>query len=109
MTASKSMYSLGWFSTLTASRLSSGSIDGGLGTAHEHRTPSISSRRSQWCRVALCSWQTKTPAFAAVGAGLLPKGSGVPLADRLARYLAKGSSGVLTERRVQLFSWLHGR
>src|SRR5204862_133334 len=43
MSPSKSPYSMGWSSTCTASRLSAGSRDGPLGTAHDFSTPSISS------------------------------------------------------------------
>src|SRR2546430_2732933 len=50
MIPSKSPYSMGWSSTCTARRLSAGSREGPLGTAHDFNTPSISSRRSKWRR-----------------------------------------------------------
>src|SRR2546423_13739237 len=59
MIPSKSPYSMGWSSTWTASRLSAGSRDGPLGTAHDFNTPSSSSRRSKWRRVAACWWTVK--------------------------------------------------
>ena len=46
ITPSKSKYSSGWSSTWTAIRRIDGSSVGPLGTAHEARTPSISSRKS---------------------------------------------------------------
>ena len=39
-------------STCMASRLSAGSGEGPFGTAQDSRTPSISSRRSQWSELA---------------------------------------------------------
>ena len=52
MTPSNSAYSNGWGSTCMASRLSAGSGEGPFGTAQDSRTPSISSRRSQWSELA---------------------------------------------------------
>src|SRR6266487_2434749 len=90
MIPSKSPYSMGWSSTWTASRLSAGSRDGPLGTAHDFNTPSSSSRRSKWRRVAACWWTMKRrPGAAATD----PEGSGVRSAERLAREVLSASSG----------------
>src|SRR5216117_3004512 len=79
MIPSKSPYSMGWSSTCTARRLSAGSREGPLGTAHDFNTPSISSRRSKWRRVAACWWtMNRRPGAAAIA----PDGSGVRSAER---------------------------
>src|SRR5689334_22431512 len=102
MTASKWTYSSGWFSTLTASRLSSGSSDGAFGTAHEHSTPSISSRKSQCIRVASCWWTTNMRAPRDVP-GLLAIGSGVAPAVRFARYPSRAVLGSSATARYNFY------
>src|SRR4051812_5555382 len=64
-------------------RFSAGTSGMPFGTAHETATPSRSRRRSQWSRVALCSWTTKRlpPDSALSGAG-----SGEASKSRLRRY-----------------------
>src|SRR5689334_12074667 len=96
MIPSKSPYSSGWSSTFTARRLSLGSYDGPLGTAHDRRTPSISRRRSKWSRRAACLWtMNNRPGTVET----VPIGSGVVSGDRLARYALRlstwGSSSLL--------------
>src|SRR4051812_34143950 len=58
-----------------------------LGTAHETPTPSFSRRRSQWRRLAWCSWTTNRSARAGLRSTRAP-GSGVFLKSRLASYSA---------------------
>src|SRR2546422_4757990 len=94
MIPSKSPYSRGWSSTFTARRLSAGLADGPLGTAHDFRTPSISSRRSQCRRVASCMWTMSNPPGFGAGLGTNPPGSGVSVNARFARYCASESGDV---------------
>src|SRR5829696_5283879 len=98
-------YSSGWSSVGTASRLLPGSSGGPLGTAQLFRTPSRSSRRSQWTRSPVrprgvwCSWTTKVSSAPegsrAPGGGT---GSAVRPGSRLARYSASGSPARLPAR-----------
>src|SRR3954454_15722376 len=93
-------YSSGWSSVGTASRFGPRRVGGPLGTAQLFRTPSRSSRRSQWIRSPVrprgvwCSWTTKVSSApvgrAAPGGGT---GSAVRPGSRLARYSASGSVG----------------
>src|SRR4051812_45213065 len=95
-----------------------------FGTAHDRRTPSCSSRRSQWRRVAGCSWMTKRGRSA--GSAAPPAGSGVSSSFRLRSYSASlfaGTAGTMTGRfapsptrdlalrnlRTALLAWLFGR
>src|SRR5213079_1689206 len=64
MSPSKSPYSMGWSSTWTARRLSAGSRDGPLGTAHDFNTPSISSPRPKWRRFIVHQHASTRPHFA---------------------------------------------
>src|SRR5215213_10925238 len=92
-------YSSGWSSVGTASRFGPRRVGGPLGTAQLFRTPSRSSRRSQWTRSPVrprgvwCSWTTNVSSLpcgsALPGAGT---GSAVRAGSRLARYSASGSS-----------------
>src|SRR4051794_1717063 len=69
--------------------------------AHERRTPSCSRRRSQWRRVAECSWMTKRGELAVGGWRLaeLP-GSGVAWRFRFCSYSRRffGTEGTMTGR-----------
>src|SRR4051794_41470216 len=104
---SNDAYSSGWSSVGTARRLTPGSSGGALGTAQLFRTPSRSSRRSQWTRSPAprgvwCSWTTKVSSCPA-GSGRPSGGTGsaVRAGSRLARYSASGSvprSDVLRRR-----------
>src|SRR5436190_20673843 len=91
MMPSKSPYSSGWSSTLTARRLSAGLADGPLGTAQDLSTPSISSRRSQCRRVASCICTISKPPCLGPALGTSPPGSGVLSNARFARYFARES------------------
>ena len=82
---SKPAYDSGWSSVWTASRFTDGSRGRPLGTAHETRTPSRSSRKSQCRALAWCSWTTKVssaPGTTCPGGGT---GSAVRAGSRLAR------------------------
>src|SRR4051794_1130977 len=94
---SNDAYSSGWSSVGTARRLTPGSSGGALGTAQLFRTPSRSSRRSQWTRSPAprgvwCSWTTKVSSCPA-GSGRPSGGTGsaVRAGSRLARYSASGA------------------
>src|ERR1043166_5439233 len=89
MTPSKSPYSIGWSSTLTARRLSAGSYEGPRGTAHDRSTPSISRRRSKWSCRAACLWTTNKRPVPEVAP---PNGSGVVSVERFARSPARLSA-----------------
>src|SRR3954454_22952996 len=75
-------------------RFSPGSSGMPFGTAQETATPSRSRRRSQWSRVALCSWTTKR--FLAESAPGSGPGSGVAPKLRLRRY-SLSCSGVFLD------------
>ena len=85
MSPSYPAYSIGWSSVCTASRLVPGSSGRPLGTAHDTRTPSRSSRKSQCSADAWCSWMTNVsspPSGNGPGGGT---GSVVRPASRLLR------------------------
>jgi hypothetical protein len=52
------MYESEWSGTATANLLSAGFIETPFGTAHDFKTPPISSRKSKCRREAWCSWMT---------------------------------------------------
>src|SRR5205823_17530 len=80
-----------------------------LGTAHETPTPSFSSRRSQWRRLAWCSWTTNRSARAGLRSTRAP-GSGVFLKSRLASYSASffAISNTLGHSRFLLYPAMGG-
>src|SRR4051794_40634032 len=94
MTPSHDRYSSGWSSVWTAMRFSPGTSGIPFGTAQETATPSRSRRRSQWSRVALCSWTTKR--FSPESAPGSGPGSGEAPKSRLRRY-SLSCSGVFLD------------
>src|SRR3954451_2918456 len=94
-----------------------------FGTAQLRRTPSCSRRRSQWRRVAECSWMTKRGSSAV--SPTPPAGSGVDLKSRFRSYSRSffGTEETMTGRfapsptgdlhlgnlRTALLAWLFAR
>src|SRR3954466_5128148 len=95
-----------------------------FGIAHDRRTPSCSSLRSQCRRVAECSWMTNLGRAPAAGSAS-PDGSGVPEKSRFPSYSRSffGTAGTMTGRfapsptgdlhvgnlRTALLAWLFAR
>src|SRR5262245_3283797 len=101
-------YWSGWSSVWTARWLRPGSQGSPRGSAQDSSTPSCSSRRSQWRRVASCCWMTKRRCWpplcagssrpsvergwpvSSAGSRMSPRGSGVAPKSRLRSYSRSG-------------------